>query len=366
MSRITDLARPEIRALHAYVPARYRDGLVRLNANEAPWQSAADHTQRGLNQYPEARPSVLTQTLAQHYGVAAEQLFVTRGTSEAIDLLIRCFCRPGIDEVVICPPTFGMYEVYADIQNAAVRRISLLESAEFALPVDQILSYWHGTARLVFVTTPNNPTGHSLASADIIRLVEGLQERGIVVIDAAYIEFADPSAIMALLRYDNVVILRTLSKAYGLAGARCGSLIASPAVVELASKVMPPYAVPTPSTECALAALAEESFQVMPERIRALCAARAELHAALEQLPFVRRVWPSDANFLLVEFSAPQQVMQAAEQAGLLLRDFSHQPATKGSLRITIGTEQQNAALLATLETLARRSDGDTGSTTSQ
>ena len=151
---VAALARPDIRALEAYVPASYAPGLVRLNANEAPWRSSADATERGLNRYPEARPGALTQTLADHYGVPADSLFVTRGTSEAIDLLIRCFCRPGQDEIVICPPTFGMYAVYANIQAAGIREIPLEDG--FTLPVDAILSAWRDPRRLVFVTTPNN------------------------------------------------------------------------------------------------------------------------------------------------------------------------------------------------------------------
>lgn len=347
------LARPEIRALEAYVPAQYRAGLVRLNANEAPWQSASDHTERGLNNYPEARPGELTRVLAGHYGVAASNLFVTRGTSEAIDLLIRCFCRPGIDDIVICPPTFGMYQVYAGIQNALVTEIPLDAARDFALPVSDILAHWRDTTRLVFVTTPNNPTGHSLATADIEQLAAELAGRGLVVVDAAYVEFADPAAIMALLSYENVVVLRTMSKAYGLAGARCGALIGDPRVIELASKVMPPYAVPTPSAECALAALANESFAVMPQRIKALCDARATMQSALQDLTGVKSVWPSEANFLLVEFTNPQAVLAAAEAAGYLLRDFSGQPLTRNCLRITIGNATDNAALLAAISEVA-------------
>lgn len=343
---IEQLARPEIRTLSAYVPASYRAGLTRLNANEAPWKSASDTTARGLNRYPEARPGELTQLLAQHYGVTAEQLFVTRGTSEAIDLLIRCFCRPGVDEIVICPPTFGMYEVYANIQNAGIVEIPLDAEKAFALPVDAIVAAWRATSRLVFVTTPNNPTGHSLDIDDIRSLTESLAGRGIVVIDAAYVEFADPDAIMALLRYDNVVILRTMSKAYGLAGARCGSLIGDPRIIELVGKVMPPYALPTPSNESALAALANESFIVMPERIQTLCAQRDAMAEALDGLQCVRRVWPSEANFLLVEFIDPAAILRVAESAGYLLRDFSQQATTRNCLRITIGDENDNQALL--------------------
>lgn len=348
---ITSLARPDIRTLKAYVPASYADGLVRLNANEAPWRSSADSSERGLNRYPEARPGALTETLAAHYGVPTETLFVTRGTSEAIDLLIRCFCRPGTDEIVICPPTFGMYAVYAQIQGAGIREVPLAQG--FALPVDAILDAWRDTSRLVFVTTPNNPTANAVPADDIERLAAGLEGRGIVVIDGAYLEFANTDAVMALTRFDNVVVLRTMSKAYGMAGARCGSLIANPAIIALVEKVMPPYAVPTPSVESALAALASEQFEVMPARIAALKTERERVAGALALLAITVRVYPSDANFLLVQFEDPRAVLRAAESAGLLLRDFSGQTATRNCLRITIGTQVQNDALIAALTELS-------------
>lgn len=350
---ILSLARPEIRALAAYVPAGYADGLTRLNANEAPWRSGADTTERGLNRYPDARPGALGAALAAQYGVAADALFVTRGTSEAIDLLLRCFCRPGRDRIVICPPTFGMYEVYAGIQDAGIVEVPLVRERGFSLDVDGILAAWDGQCRLAFITTPNNPTGNAFDAAEIERLAAALHGRGLVVIDAAYIEFGDPAPLMAVLqRHRNAVMLRTLSKAYGLAGARCGALIADPEIVRLVAKVMPPYAIPTPSTECTLTALATEQFSVMPENIATLCAERDEAAKRLETFPAVRRVWPSDANFLLVEFADPALALAAAEAAGFLLRDFSEQPGTENCLRITIGAAADNVALLDALSAL--------------
>ena len=350
---LLSLARPEIRRLAAYVPADYKDGLTRLNANEAPWRSGADASRRGLNRYPEARPGRLTEALAAQYGVTPGSLFVTRGTSEAIDLLLRCFCRPGRDRVVICPPTFGMYQVYADIQNAGVVEIPLRRADGFTLDTDGIIAAWDETCRVVFVTTPNNPTGNALAPSEIERLAGALAGRGLVVIDAAYIEFGDPAPLMALLdRYPNVVVLRTLSKAYGLAGARCGALIADPDVVQLVSKVMPPYAIPTPSVECTLTALATEQFSVMPANIAALRAERERVASRLNDVVAVRRVWPSDANFLLVEFHDAHRALDAAAAAGFLLRDFSQQPGTENCLRITIGDRGDNDALLMALSAL--------------
>ncbi|HKL62433.1 MAG TPA: histidinol-phosphate transaminase [Woeseiaceae bacterium] len=343
------LARPEIRALKAYQPAGYAPDAVRLNANEAPWRAGGDASERGLNRYPEARPAALTALLAAHYDAAPDETFVTRGSSEAIDLLIRCFCRPGRDDVVICPPTFGMYQVYADIQNAGIRRVPL-SGPDFRLDVDAVLAAWDGRARLLFLTSPNNPTGTSIAAEAIARLCDRLAGRGVVVLDAAYVEFAAEDPCPRLLAaHDNLVVLRTLSKAYGLAGARCGVAIGRPAVVRLLGKVMPPYAIPTPTVEAATAAVVNESFRVMPERIRALCAERERVRAALTACPGVLRVWPSDANFLLVRFRDSAQALALARETGLLLRDFGGEPGLENCLRITIGETADNDRLLAVL-----------------
>ncbi len=343
------LARPEIRSLHAYQPAGYAVDSVRLNANEAPWRAAGDTTERGLNLYPEARPRALTELLAAHYGVSAPETFVTRGTSEAIDLLIRCFCRPGIDEIVICPPTFGMYQVYADIQNAGIRRVPLT-GEDFRLDSAAVVDAWDDRSRLLFLTSPNNPTGNSIPAAEIARLCHALTDRGVVVLDAAYVEFADEDPTTRLLaEHDNLVVLRTLSKAYGLAGARCGVALARPAVIELLGKVMPPYAIPTPTVDVATAAIVNESFRVMPERIAALRRERDRMRSALERLDQVVRVWPSDANFLLTRFRDSTLALARAREAGLLLRDFGDQPGLEHCLRITIGGETENARLLEAL-----------------
>lgn len=347
--KLLKLARPEIRALQAYQPAGDAADTVRLNANEAPWRPAGDESERGLNLYPQARPAALTALLAGHYGVTPEETFVTRGTSEAIDLLIRCFCRPGRDDVVICPPTFGMYQVYADIQSAGVRRVPL-STGNFRVDVDAMLGAWDERAKLLFLTSPNNPTGNSIPTADIARLCRELDGRGLVVLDGAYVEFAPEDPTRELLAaFENLVVLRTLSKAYGLAGARCGVALGRPVVIELLGKVMPPYAIPTPTVDAATAAVVNESFRTMPERIRELCAARESMRQALEQCSGVIRVWPSDANFLLVRFRDSGAALKRARQAGLLLRDFGAEPGLAGCLRITLGHAADNRRLLEAL-----------------
>ena len=223
MSTLLELARPEIRDLRPYRAAQCADGLLRLNANETPWRPPGDDTGRGLNRYPETCPVTLTECLAKYYDLAADQLLVTRGSSEAIDLLIRCFCSAGNNDVLICPPTFGMYEVYAQVQGAGIVEVSLRKEDGFVLDVDGIKGAWTERCKLLFLCSPNNPTGNRIETAQIEELCRFLDGRGIVIVDAAYIEFADQDPSIELLsRHKNVVILRTLSKALGLAGIRWG------------------------------------------------------------------------------------------------------------------------------------------------
>lgn len=350
MSATLDLMRPDIRQLHAYRSAQFEDGYVRLNANENPWRPPGDTTARGINWYPEPRPLTLQRRLAAHYGVADEQLLVTRGSSEAIDLIIRGFCRAGTDAVVICPPTFGMYEVYARVQGARVRSVPLLREQGYALDVDRILAGWSDTDRLVFVCSPNNPTGNSFATADIERLAGALAGRGVVVLDAAYAEFsANDVSLELLARFENLLVLRTLSKAMALAGVRCGALLGAAPVVEVLGRVLPPYTFPVLCAEAVERALDPAGAAEGQRRVAQIRAGRETLAAQLARLPAIRRVWPSDANFLLIEAADAAALVARAKAGGVLLRDFSHDPALPGCIRITIGTPEQNAQLLAAL-----------------
>ncbi|MBL8226132.1 MAG: histidinol-phosphate transaminase [Chromatiales bacterium] len=345
---VMDLLRPEIRALRPYRPAEYVGGYTRLNANENPWRPVGDTTRDGLNRYPDPHPAALAARLAASYGVAADQALVTRGSSEAIDVLVRSFCRAGQDEIVICPPTFGMYEVYAQVQGAGIRRIPLRREQGYALPVDAILAGWQPASRLVFVCSPNNPTGNQFPRADVVALCEGLAGRGVVVLDAAYAEFAgDDPTVDLLSRFEHVVVLRTLSKALGLAGVRCGVLLGAPPLVAQLGGILPPYSFPTASQEAVFAALEPATAAESLRRRQLLVAERSRMATALARVPSIRRVWPSDANFIFVESDAAATLVAQARQAGILIRDFSQDPATPGGLRITIGTPEENGRLLA-------------------
>jgi histidinol-phosphate aminotransferase len=347
---VMDLLRPEIRALRPYRAAEYVSGYTRLNANENPWRPVGDTTRDGLNRYPDPHPAALAARLAGSYGVATDQVLVTRGSSEAIDVLVRSFCRAGQDEIVICPPTFGMYEVYAQVQGAGIRRLPLRREQGYALPVDAILADWRSASRLVFVCSPNNPTGNQFPRADVIALCEGLAGRGVVVLDAAYAEFAgDDPTVDLLARFEHVVVLRTLSKALGLAGVRCGILLGTPPLVAQLGGILPPYSFPTASQEAVFAALEPAAAAESLRRRQLLVAERGRMAAALALIPAIRRVWPSDANFIFVESDAATALVAQARQAGILIRDFSQDPATPGGLRITIGAPEENDRLLAAL-----------------
>lgn len=350
MTDIARLARPEILELQPYRAAHYAEGLVRLNANETPWPPPGDTSDPGINQYPEMRPLTLTHRLAELYRIDPGQLLVTRGSSEAIDLLVRCFCRPGMDDIVICPPTFGMYAMYAQVQDAGIVSVPLRASAGFEFDAGAIEAAWSERTKLAFVCSPNNPTGNRFPTDHIAALARGLSGRGIVVVDAAYVEFADVDPTRELLdAFDNVVVLRTLSKAFGMAGIRCGAALGTPAIIDMLGSILPPYCYPTPCQDVALACLAPANRDAMSARVAAIRSERERVAARLAALTSVERVWPSEANFLLCRAAEPRRLIDAAKRAGFLIRDFSWDPFTPGCLRITIGSAEHNDRLLEAL-----------------
>ncbi len=348
MKGILALARPDIVALKAYSHASWDPAFDRLHANELPWRAETDRSLAGLNRYPEPHPKVLAQRLATLYGVAEQQLLPGRGSDESIDLLVRGFCRAGVDNVIICPPTFGMYAVAARIQGAAVREVPLRREDDFALDASAVLAACDAHTKIVFLCSPNNPTGNAMAAAAMEQLLVALSDKALVVVDEAYIEFSGgPSLTTALARFPNLVVLRTLSKAYGLAGARVGSLIATPDIVALLAKVIPPYSIPQLTIEAVLATLADAQLAIQRERVAQVCVERERLRAALATCPCVRKIWPSVANFLLVDFADAEVVLAAARTAKLLIRDMRN--VSPQSLRITVGTPEQNDRLIRSL-----------------
>jgi histidinol-phosphate aminotransferase len=355
MSSVLDLARPELRGIRPYMPGAYEPGCIRLNANESPWRTPGDTSERGLNVYPPPRPTVLQAKLAGYYGIEQRQILVTRGSSEAIDVLIRGFCAAGRDKILICPPTFDMYRLYATIQNAGIVRVPLIVDQDFALDVDGILKAIDATTKMVFICSPNNPTGQSMARADIERVCRETAGRALVVIDEAYHEFATGGHFLDLRnRYEHVVLLRTLSKFVSLAGVRCGLLVAAPELIEFAEVVLPPYTFPTPSIELVQQALSRDALRVSEERVAVIKRERSRLAAALRDVPQVVQVYSSDANFILVKARDGQAFRETARGAGILVRTFDD-PLLANCVRITVGRPADNDQLLQAVSGAERR-----------
>ncbi|RAP56335.1 histidinol-phosphate transaminase [Oleiagrimonas sp. MCCC 1A03011] len=350
---VLDLARPEVRALTPYSSARMeaQGASIMLNANESPWPPAGDDGQ-GLNRYPDPQPAALRERLAELYGVRPDQLLVGRGSDEAIDLLVRAFCRPGVDAIAVSPPTFGMYAVCAGVQGAAVETLPL--DANFGLDVDAVLAGLSPAVKLLFVCSPNNPTGGLVPQVDIARLASALDGRALVIVDEAYIEFAEAESTSALLaQHANLGVLRTLSKAWALAGARIGALLADAEVIALLRRIMPPYPLPTPCVQAAMAALDEAGRIQMRERIATTIAERERMATILLKVPGVRAVHPSRANFLTVSLDDAQGVYRALLAQGIVVRDVGRYPGLAGCLRFSIGTPEENARLLDALNRCA-------------
>jgi histidinol dehydrogenase len=344
------LARPEIINLKPYAHAAWLPSLTRLHANEAPWRPAGDTTEAGLNRYPEPQPQALVRRLAELYGVAAETLLVTRGSDEAIDLLSRIYLRAGMDAILQCTPTFGMYQVAARIQGAEVVEVPLDPARGWAVDVNRLLAAWTPRIKLVYLCSPNNPTANSLDPAALETICRALDGKAIVVIDEAYIEWSTAATLTPwLARFRTLALLRTLSKAHALAGARVGALLGPAAMIQLAKRVIPPYCLSQSTIEAALRALRPGELAASRARLEALLAEREYLRRGLEACRLVEKVWPSDANFLLLDCRDADAFMRRSIAGGLIVRDLRGNPALPQALRVSVGTRAQNDALLASL-----------------
>jgi histidinol-phosphate aminotransferase len=348
---IASIARPEIRRLQPYSAAEQLAGTVRLNANEAPQRASSDSFRRPLNRYPEIRPRALRQKLAARFGVGEDELLVTRGSSEAIDILLRCFCRAGYDNIVTTTPSFSMYRHYAEIQGAAVREIACEPDANFAIDPERLLARCDDDSRLIFLCSPNNPTGTPLARDTLQTILAARDGRSAVVVDEAYVEFsADPSVVDLLHSHDNLIVLRTLSKALAFAGVRCGVALGPSDVIGMLDAVQAPYALATPVVESIEDALEHDALQQAEARVAQLVEERERLIAELRQLSCIDYIWPSSANFILVRTPDCAAILEQTRRDKILLRHFGGQLAD--CLRITVGTAHENSLLLESLRKL--------------
>jgi histidinol-phosphate aminotransferase len=343
---IDALVRPDLQAFAPYTCARDDTfkAEVLLNANESPWDDGA------YNRYPTPQPQALVDTLADYYGVQTSQCLVSRGSDEAIDLLVRLFCQPAQDAVLITPPTFGMYETSAALQGARVVRAPLCRDNDFQLDAAGIAPYWDASIKVIFLCSPNNPTGGVIPNETISTICRAYQGKSIVVVDEAYAEFSECSAIGLLEDHDNLVVLRTLSKAFGLAGLRCGVALSSPRLIEWLCRIIAPYPVPGFVEPQVLEAFSTSQTRARQMKIATLKQERGRLFQALNALPCVGYVWPSEANFLLVASGQMDALLRATRKAKILLRDMRARPGLEDCCRISIGTPEQNTQLLNCLE----------------
>ncbi|MGR4050051.1 histidinol-phosphate transaminase [Kosakonia cowanii] len=346
---IEELARKNVRELTPYQSARRLGGKgdVWLNANEFPSAVPFDLTQNALNRYPECQPKAVIDNYAGYAGVKPEQVLVSRGADEGIELLIRAFCEPGQDAVLFCPPTYGMYSVSAETFGVEYRTVLAREN--WQLDLQGIADKLDGV-KLVYVCSPNNPTGQIINPQDLRSLLEMTRGKALVIADEAYIEFC-PQATLAgwLSEYPHLVILRTLSKAFALAGLRCGFTLANEEVIALLMKVIAPYPLSTPVADIAAQALSPQGVVAMRERVAQIVAERAYLVKALRDIPCVEQVFDSETNYILVRVTASSAVFKSLWDQGIILRDQNKQPSLSGCLRITIGTREESQRVIDAL-----------------
>lgn len=345
------LARPDILALTPFDLGDRTGGAfgaeaIRLDANENPYPPLQEGPlAAALNRYPEPQPARLREAMAALYGVPPEALLLTRGGDDAIDILVRAFCRPGEDSVAICLPTFSAYAHFARLQGARVIEARL--DGNFDFRPERLLDAVRDerSLKLVFLCSPNNPTGNPVAPSDVLRVADALPD-SIVVLDEAYLEFSDiPTLALDAARRPNLVVLKTLSKAFGLAGARVGAVIGDPELLAVAARALPPYPLPSLSVEAALSALAPSRRPVHAERIARIKAERERLAALLAGSPLVRRLRSGGGNFLFLEVENPDGL--AKTLGGLGIRVRFRPGAAPGGVRLTIGTQAENDAALA-------------------
>lgn len=350
---LNSLVRKNIQTLKPYSSARDEftgDANIFLDANENAFGSPVSfqfdgNTNIQFNRYPDPQQTSLKQRISEIKGIPLENIFLGNGSDEAIDLLIRIFCEPGIDNIIILPPTYGMYKVCADINNVGIKEVPLTN--EFQIDLDALASAIDENTKIIFICSPNNPTGNSINKNDIEIVLNNFD--GIVVIDEAYINYARQKTMLpALTEYPNLVIMQTLSKAWGLAALRLGMAFAGRPVIEYLNKVKYPYNISNASQQLALQAL--QNLDLVNRWTAETVQQREWLMNELQQFHFVQKIYPSDANFILVQVEAAKDLYTYLMQAGIIVRDRSNVILCDNCLRITIGTPDENRQLLDSLK----------------
>jgi len=339
------MIRKNVRDMRSYSSARdeftsTNQQFIFLDANENPFET-------GMNRYPDPRQISLKQVLAKQKKVAETSILIGNGSDEVLDLIFRAFCEPKEDNVITLPPTYGMYGVLAQLNAVENREVFL--TADFQLDVDEILNQVTNQTKIIFLCSPNNPTGNSFSRASIEKIVKSFQ--GFVVIDEAYIDFSTQESWLTQLdHYPNLIITQTLSKAYGLAGIRIGVLYASPAIIAILNKIKPPYNINSLSQSQAILSLNQSGK--LKNDLAALLGLRTILIDELSKLSFVEKVFVTDANFILIRVDDANLRYQQLLSKGIVVRNRSNQPLCENCLRITIGTRKENEQLLTILKQL--------------
>jgi histidinol-phosphate aminotransferase len=346
INNVEHLVRDNIKKLIPYSSARHEfngEASVFLDANENSFGSPLN---QNFNRYPDPLQWQLKSSLSTIKGVPEENIFIGNGSDEVIDLAYRIFCEPGKDNVIICPPTYGMYEVSANINDVIIRKVGLFPS--FQLDVIGIMNAADERTKLLFICSPNNPTGNNMSRLDVEWLLNNFQ--GMVIIDEAYINYSrQKTFIQELTEYPNLIVMQTLSKAWGLAGLRLGLCFASDFIISLFNKVKPPYNINDSSQQLALLAL--QNTSQINDWIKKIVEERKKLVGLLVKFSFVEKVYDSDANFILVKVKDAGSLYQHLSQQKIIVRNRSKEPGCANCLRITIGTPEQNELLLNALFT---------------
>ncbi len=342
---LNNLVRENIKKLTPYSSARDEfkgSAKIFLDANE---NSLGSPLTKWYNRYPDPLQWEVKKKISAIKNIPAENMLLGNGSDECIDLLIRAFCEPGIDNIVICPPTYGMYEVYGHINNVEVKAVPL--TPVYQLDMDGLQEVVDANTKLIFFCSPNNPTGNSLIREDVELVLNNFD--GLVVLDEAYINFSrQRSFVPELKEYPNLVILQTFSKAWGLAALRLGMTLASEAIIGILNKIKPPYNINQATQELALKAL--DNLDEVNAMIKAIVEERERLVKELVQMPIVQKVYPSDANFVLVKVKDANGIYNYLKEKGTIVRNRSNVLLCEGCLRITIGTEKENQDLLQQLQ----------------
>ena len=340
---VLDLIRPNIKLLKPYSSARdefqgVTDNMVFLDANENPYEN-------GVNRYPDPQQNTVKKLLSNLKNISSENILLGNGSDEVLDLIYRAFCEPNQDNIITLPPTYGMYSVLANINAVAIKKVQL--SKDFQPQVDKILEAADKNSKLLFLCSPNNPTGNSFSQKSIEKLLN--EFKGVVVIDEAYIDFSKKTSwIERLNEFPNLIVTQTLSKAYGMAGIRLGICYASKEIIQVLNSIKPPYNINELTQQRTIEQLKKD--ELTQKQIQSILQERALLVDELNNIPFISKIYPSDANFVLAKVDEATKRYNQLIEKGVVVRNRTTQPGCENCLRFTVGTEEENEILIKVMK----------------